>query len=52
MSGEGRGPDGKPAKFKSTTEHKDKDTMVFTMNGVDSDGKELPMFTITYSRRQ
>jgi hypothetical protein len=52
MTGEGPGPDGKPAKYKMTTEHKDKDTLFWTMYGPGPDGKEGPMFTITYKRRK
>ena len=52
MIGEGPGPDGKPTKYKMTTEHKDKDTMFWTMYGVGADGKETPMFTISYKRRK
>ena len=52
MTGEGPGPDGKPMKYKLTTEHKDKDTMLFTMFGPGPDGKEGPMFTISYKRRK
>ncbi len=51
MTGEGPGLDGKPMKYKLTTEHKDKDSMFFTMYGPGPDGKEGPMFTITYKRR-
>jgi len=51
MTGEGPGMDGKPAKYKSVTEWKDDDTMVFTMNQ-EQDGKDVPMFTITYKRKK
>jgi hypothetical protein len=51
MTGEGPGMDGKPVKYKSVTEWKDDDTMVFTMNQ-EQDGKDVPMFTITYKRRK
>jgi len=50
MTGEGPGPDGKLAKYKTTTEHKDKDTMIFTMYSVGADGKDQPMMSITYKR--
>lgn len=52
MTGEGPGPDGKPMKFKMTTEHKDKNSMLFTMFGPGPDGKEAAMFSITYKRRK
>jgi hypothetical protein len=52
MTGEGPGPDGKPTKYKMTTEHKDKDNLLWTMFGAGPDGKEGPMFTITYKRRK
>jgi len=51
MTGEGPGPDGKLTKYKLTTEHKDKYSMLVTMYGTGPDGKEGPMFTITYKRR-
>jgi hypothetical protein len=49
-TGEGKGPDGKPAKFKSVYEFKDKDSMVFTMYMV-VDGKDQEGFKITYKRK-
>lgn len=52
MTGEGPGMDGKPTKHKMTTERKDKNTMVFTVFGPGPDGKEGPMFSITYKRRK
>ena len=52
MTGEGRGPDGKPAKFKSITEIKDADTVNFGLFMVDKDGKEQPMVKITYKRKK
>jgi hypothetical protein len=52
MIGEGPGPDRQPTKYKTTTEHKDKDTMLFTMYGTGPDGQEGAMFTITYKRRK
>jgi hypothetical protein len=52
MSGEGLGPDGKPEKFKSTTEHKDKDHFTFKMYMVDPAGKEQLAFTIEYTRKK
>jgi hypothetical protein len=52
MTGEGPGPDGANTKFKTTTEHKDKDTLLWTMHMVGADGAATPMFTITYKRRK
>jgi len=52
MTGEGRGSDGKPAKFKSITEIKDSDTVNFTLFMVDKDGAEQPTVKITYKRKQ
>ncbi len=52
MSGESVGPDGKPQKFKATTEHKDKDHFTFKMYMVQPDGKEELAFTIAYTRRK
>jgi hypothetical protein len=52
MSGESVGPDGKPQKFKTTTEHKDKDHFMFKMYMVQPDGKEELAFTIAYTRRK
>ena len=52
MTGEGPGEDGKPTKFKSVSEMKDKDTMVFTMSAVGKDGKDAEMMTITYKRKK
>ena len=52
MTGEGPGPDGKPTKYKMTTEHKDKDSVLFTMFGPGPDGKEGPMMSIAYKRRK
>jgi hypothetical protein len=49
MSGEGMGPDGKPAKHTAVTEYKDDDTVNFSM--FMGDGKE-PMFTIVYKRKK
>lgn len=47
--GEGIGPDGKPFKMKMTTEHPDKDSMVFKMYDV-KDGNESLQMTIEYKR--
>lgn len=52
MTGEGPGPDGSPAKFRMTTDYKDKDTMVWTMFLVGPDDKGIPMFSISYKRRK
>ena len=52
MTGEGRGPDGKTAKYKSITEIKDADTVNFSLFMVDKDGKEQPMVKITYKRKK
>jgi hypothetical protein len=50
MTGEGPGPDGKPMKYKTVSEMKDKDSMVFTLFGPGQDGKVQDMVTITYKR--
>jgi Protein of unknown function (DUF1579) len=52
MTGEGRGPDGMPARFKSITEIKDANTVNFGLFLVDKDGKEQPMVKITYKRKK
>ncbi|MBM4075119.1 MAG: DUF1579 domain-containing protein, partial [Planctomycetes bacterium] len=52
MTGDGPGPDGKPMKFKMVTEHKNKDTILFTMFTPGPDGKDAIMFSITYNRRK
>jgi hypothetical protein len=52
MTGEGPGHDGKPAKFKSISSMKDKDSMTFTMFILDKDGKEQKMMTIDYTRKK
>ncbi len=49
LSGEGPGMDGKPTKYKSTSEMTDADTVKYTM--YIGDGKE-PTFTITYTRKK
>jgi hypothetical protein len=51
MTGEGRGPDGKPTKYKSTTEIKDADTVNFILF-MEIDGKEQPVVKITYKRKK
>jgi hypothetical protein len=52
MTGEGRGPDGMTAKFRSITEIKDADTVNFSLFMADKDGKEQPMVKITYKRKK
>lgn len=52
MTGEGRGPDDKTAKFKSITEFKDADTMNFRLFMADEKGNEQPMVNITYRRKK
>jgi Protein of unknown function (DUF1579) len=52
MTGEGPGMDGKPQKFKNTTETRDKDHFTFKMYMIQADGKEELAFTIEYSRRK
>ena len=49
MAGTGPGMDGKPTKYKSTSEMPDADTINFTM--YIGDGKE-PAFTIVYKRKK
>ncbi len=49
MTGEGPGPDGKPTKYRSTSEIPDDDTIHFSM--YMGDGKD-PAFTITYKRKK
>ena len=49
MDGEGPGMDGKPSKYKSTSEFTDENTMNFTM--YMGDQKE-PAFSIVYKRRK
>lgn len=51
MTGESVGPDGKPQKFKATTEYKDDDHFTFKMFMVQN-GKEELAFTIAYTRRK
>ena len=53
MTGTSPGPDGKPVKFRSTTEMKGPDLMTFQMFMADaSNGKEVLAFTIEYTRRK
>lgn len=49
MMGEGPGMDGKPVKYKTVSEHKDNDTIVFSM--FMGDDKEA-MMVITYKRKK
>ncbi len=49
MTGEGPGPDGKPQKYKTVSEHKDDNTIHFSMYMGDGKG---PSFTIAYKRRK
>jgi hypothetical protein len=52
MTGMGPGPDGKPQKYRATTEFKDKDHFTFKMYGAQGDGPEQLGFTIEYSRKK
>ncbi|MCR4412159.1 MAG: DUF1579 domain-containing protein [Thermoguttaceae bacterium] len=52
LVGEGKGMDGKPAKFKSVTKIQDRDHHTFTIYLIGADGKEQPMMTIEYTRRK
>ena len=55
MSGWMEGPDsmtGKVTKMRSTIEHKDPGTRVFTMYGPGPDGKEMMGMRITYKRKK
>jgi hypothetical protein len=52
MTGEGPGQDGKLTRFKSVSEMKDKDSMVFTLYEVGKDGKDHEMMSITYKRKK
>lgn len=52
MTGESLGPDGKPQKFKNTTETKDKDHFTFKMYMIQPDGKDQLAFTINYTRKK
>jgi hypothetical protein len=52
MTGESRGPDGQPQKFKAITEIKDKDHFTFKMHMVQPDGQEQVGFTIEYTRKK
>ncbi len=53
MTGTSPGPDGKPQKFRTTTEMKGPDQMTFKMFMATAvDGKEELAFTIEYTRRK
>lgn len=52
LTGEGPGQDGKPTKYRMTTEHKDRDTLLWTMYSPGPDGKEVAMLSIQYKRRK
>lgn len=52
MTGEGGGADGMTAKYKSTTEIKDADTVEFGLFMVEKDGMERPLVKITYKRKK
>ena len=52
MKGEGKGPDGKPATYKSVSILKDKNAHTFHMYLVGSDGKDNLMMTVEYRRKQ
>jgi hypothetical protein len=49
---EGKGPDGKPMKIRSSTVIKDKDHHEHQMFSTGEDGKEQLIMTIQYERRQ
>lgn len=52
MSGTSVGPDGKPQKFRTTTEMSGKDKMTFKMSMVSAEGKDEQAFTIEYTRKK
>lgn len=52
MLGEGKGPDGQPAKHKLVTKYTDKDHQTMEMFLVGADGKDLSMMTIEYTRKK
>lgn len=52
MSGEGPGPDGKPAKFKSVTHYVDADHVTSKMYTAGPDGGDIEMMTIEYVRKK
>ncbi len=49
-TGEGPGPDGKPAKMKNVCEFTGNDTMVFNMYMVN-DGKQVEVMKLTYKKK-
>ena len=51
MTGEATGHDGKPEKVKTVTVMKDKDHFTFNFFMV-KEGKEIPAFTIEYTRKK
>ncbi len=52
LTGEGRGPDDKPIKYKSITEIRDADTVSFSLFIVEKDGTEQSMVMIKYKRKK
>lgn len=52
MTGEARGPDGKPSKHRLVTTYKDKDhhSLEMFMNGPD--GNEISLMTVEYTRQK
>ena len=52
MFASGKGPDGKPAKYKSETTTVDKDHHTFKLSSVDGTDKETLMMTIEYTRKK
>src|SRR5262245_24595305 len=52
MTGEGRGPDGMQAKYKSITEIKDANTVNFSLFMVEKDSSEQSLVKITYKRKK
>lgn len=50
-TGEGKAPDGKPAKLKAVYQFPDKDTIHFTLSSVGN-GKDQEMLKITYRRKR
>jgi hypothetical protein len=51
-TGQAKGPDGKPGKFKSVLKSKDKDHNTFQMFITGADGKESLRMTIDYTRKK
>jgi hypothetical protein len=50
--GEGKGPDGKLAKYKMATRYKDEDHHTLEMYLVGPDGKDNLMMTVEYTRKK